>query len=223
MRELFTRSGSRHRITRPSFASSIGTHWLESTYSSFRFFSRSSGLMRSGLNGSYGTPKNFARAAPIDGSLTWNSEVRTSSTSTAFLRAERAASSNSAAEITASLTRKSYLVLSTCGFWRCLSAIASVWHSSVTPSSASWPKGTPVLLLISWTTPTSSELPGSATGATSICLVRYPVRLSTSWRKRRWVLWSFSSPSSYTSLRLSIFFDRKNEARDRVLRDRQLQ
>src|SRR6266446_902316 len=79
--------------------------------------------MRSGLKVSYGTPKNFARAAPIAGILTWNSSISTVSTSTAFLRADRAASSNSAAEITASLTRKSYFVLRTCGFWRCLSAI----------------------------------------------------------------------------------------------------
>src|SRR2546422_2659618 len=85
--------------------------------------------MRSGLNGSYGTPKNFARAAPIAGILTWNSSISTVSTSTAFLRADRAASSNSAAEITASLNRKSYFVLRTCGFWRCLSAMASVWRS----------------------------------------------------------------------------------------------
>ena len=128
--------------------------------------------MRSALNGSYGTPKNFESAAPIAGSLTWNSSVNTVSTSTAFLRADRAASSSSAAEITAPLTRKSYFVLRPCGFWRCLSAMASVWQSSATPSSASCPNGTPALLLISWTTPTSSLLPGSATGATSICLVR---------------------------------------------------
>src|SRR2546427_4690065 len=62
-------------MTRPSLASSIGTHWFDSTYSRFRFFSRSIGLMRSGLNGSYGTPKNFARAAPIAGILTWNSSI----------------------------------------------------------------------------------------------------------------------------------------------------
>ena len=31
MRELFTRSGSRHRMIRPSLLSSIGTHWFDST------------------------------------------------------------------------------------------------------------------------------------------------------------------------------------------------
>ena len=95
MRELRIRSGSRHRTTRPSLASSIGSHWLRSTYSRFRFFSRSDGLMRSALNGSYGTPKNFDSAAPIAGSLTWNSSISTVSMSIAFLRAWRDASSNS--------------------------------------------------------------------------------------------------------------------------------
>jgi hypothetical protein len=51
-REERTRSGSRHTTTRPSFASSIGTHCVDSTYSRFRFFSRSPGFTRSGLNGS---------------------------------------------------------------------------------------------------------------------------------------------------------------------------
>ena len=76
------------------------------------------------------------------------------------------------AEMTASLTRKSYLVLRTCGFWRCLKAIARVWHSSCTPSSANCPKGVPDLLLISCTTPIRSALLASSTGATSICFVR---------------------------------------------------
>ena len=103
--------------------------------------------------------------------LTWNSSTSTVSMSIAFLRAWREASSNSPAESTASAIRWSYLVLTSCGFWRCLKAMASVCASSVTPSSASAPKGTPALLLISCSTPISS-FDSSSTGATSICLVR---------------------------------------------------
>ena len=99
------RSGSRHRTTSPSLVSSIASHWLASTYSRFRFFSSSVGLTRSGLYGSYGTLKNLDSAAPIAGILTWNSSVSTCSTSIAFLRACREASSNSPAESTASAIR----------------------------------------------------------------------------------------------------------------------
>ena len=102
IRELRIRSGSRHSTIRPSFVSSIGSQRFASTYSRFRFFSRSIGLMRSGLKASYGTPKNLASAAPIAGILTWNSSLSTCSTSIAFLRAWRAASSNSPADSTAS-------------------------------------------------------------------------------------------------------------------------
>ena len=118
------------------------------------------------------TPKNFDSAAPMAGILTWNSSTSTCSTSTAFLRAWREASSNSPADSTASAIRKSYLVLTCCGLERCLKAMARVCVSSATPSSASAPNGTPALLLMIWMMPISSPLPASAIGDTSCCLVR---------------------------------------------------
>src|SRR5713226_10439622 len=103
MREERMRSGSRHRTTSPSLVSSIASHWLASTYSRFRFFSSSVGLMRSALNASYGTPKNFDSAAPIAGILTWNSSVSTCSTSIAFLRACRERSEEHTSELQSSV------------------------------------------------------------------------------------------------------------------------
>ena len=171
-RDALTRSGSRHITSSPCGFSSSGHHWCSATYSRLRFLRRSIGLTRSGLNGSYFTPKNLASASPIEAGLTLNSSTSTVSMSSAFLRAVRAAVSSSAAEITASATRKSYFDFGTASFERCLSAIASVLHSSTMPSSASGPNGPPALLLISWTTPSRSPAGASRIGATSICLVR---------------------------------------------------
>jgi len=106
-------------------------------------------------------------------SLTWNSFCSTSSMSCPLRRAERVARSNSAAESTASATRWSYLDLTIwAGFCRCAKAMASVSHRPLAPSSATCEKGEPALLLMSWTTPSSSPLRASVIGATSICLVR---------------------------------------------------
>ena len=151
------------------------------------FFSRSGGLMRSALKGSYSTPKNLASAPPIPGSFTWNSSTSTSSTPLFLRRAALMARSSSPAAITLSITRYSYFDCTVPGIcWRTRKAMASVLASSTMPSSCSAEKGCPARLLMSWITPIRS-VPDSPPriGAISICLERYPVRWSTAFRNVR--------------------------------------
>jgi len=138
------------------------------------FFSRSGGLMRSCLNGSYSTPKNFASAAPIAGCFTWNSSTRMSSTFLFLRRAALVASSSSPAAMTLSTTRYSNFDEIDPGIcWRTRKAIASVLESSITPSSCSEENGCPARLLMSWITPMRSvPVSPPRIGAISICLER---------------------------------------------------
>ncbi len=174
MRELRTRSGSVAITTIPSFVSSSGIHLFCSQYSRLRFFSRSRGLMRSDLCGSYSTLKYFASAAPIAAGFTWNSSTRMSSTFLFLRRAAFVARSSSPAWMMLSMTRYSNLEAICPGIcWRTRKAIASVLASSITPSSCSELNGWPDRLLMSCRTPMSSvpESPPRI-GAMSICLER---------------------------------------------------
>jgi hypothetical protein len=108
------------------------------------FFSRSGGLMRSALCGSYSTPKNLASAAPIAGSFTWNSSIRMSSTFLFLRRAALVARSSSPAAITLSITRYSNFDCTEPGIcWRTRKAIASVFgeldHALVVQRENGWP------------------------------------------------------------------------------------
>ncbi len=111
MRDARSRSGSVVITRTPSFPSSSGSHALLSTNSRLRFFSRSTGLIRSARNPSYGTPKKADTASPIAWGFTWNSSMRTSSMSNPFRRAERVASSISSEESTALVTRRMPLAI----------------------------------------------------------------------------------------------------------------
>src|SRR3990167_2293274 len=186
-REPLTASGSKHMITSPSGDSSKGIHPCSTMNSRLSAPCSISERMRPALKGSYATPKNLASAPPNRAGLRPKLDINADSLDWPSARASSTVSRSSCSVNSPSATRRSNLLafltppLSFDFFRRWRIAVASVLHNSVTPSTSNSPKGSSFLLLMTCKTP-CKWLP-SMMGATSICLVRYPERLSTSFKK----------------------------------------